>query len=180
MSLSDLVDFPTRSMRTTRLVSCLLLVGLLGITAHPAAAQISIPPQSFEEVVATAQEEQTPILVEIYASWCPYCQRMQNTVYSHSTVQEYLDDNFTYVRLNSDTTGGNHTYANRTLTTSQLASVLGARGVPTTVFMKPDGTPIARQPGFIKRPTFLTMIRFVGSGAYEDQSYKEFARQQSK
>jgi thioredoxin-related protein len=105
---------------------------------------------------------------------------MQNTVYSHDTVQEYLDENFTYVRLNSDTTGGNHQYADRTFTTSQLASALGSRGVPTTVFMKPDGTPIARQPGFIKRPTFLTMIRFIGSGAYEDQSYKEYASQQSK
>lgn len=169
-------------MPLRRLRPALLLTGFLSclLGTSPVAAQMTIPPQSFEEVVATAEEQQTPILVEIYTSWCPYCQRMQETVYSHSSVQEYLDDNFTYVRLNSDTTGGQHRYADRTFTTSQLATALGAEGVPTTVFLQPDGTPIARQPGFIERPTFLTMIRFVGSGAYENQSYKEFANQTSR
>jgi thioredoxin-related protein len=99
---------------------------------------------------------------------------MQEEVYSHSTVREYIGENFTYVRLNSDTTAGSHQYRDRTLTTKELASVLGAKGVPTTTFLKPDGTPIARQPGFVKRPTFLKMIRYIGSGSYQQQSFQEF------
>lgn len=128
----------------------------------------------------TAQADETPILIEIYAPWCPYCQRMQDEVYSHPDVRKYLNSHFTYVRLNSDTTAGRHRYRDRTFSNKQLASALGARGVPLTVFMKADGTPIARQPGFINRPTFLTMLRFIGSGAYETQDYQEFANQSSE
>lgn len=168
-------------MRPVHLVALLLLAGLLNIgLSSPTRAQMTIPPQTLEDVVDAATANSTPILIEIYASWCPYCQRMQETVYADSTVRQYLNQHFTYVRLNSDTTGGRHQFQGRTLSTSQLASALGARGVPTTVFMKADGTPIARQPGFVERPTFLTMLRYVGSGAYRNQDFKTFAEQQSR
>lgn len=162
-------------MRTSRFAGLIVLGLLGGLLVHSAQAQMSIPPRSFQDVVDRAQSRQTPILVEVYASWCPYCQRMQAEVYSDSTVKRYLDDHFTYVRLNSDTTGGQHQLNGRTVSTKELASMFGGRGVPTTVFLKSDGSPIAHQPGFIERPTFLTMIRFVGSGAYRNQSFQEFA-----
>jgi thioredoxin-related protein len=169
-------------MRFPRLLAIILAVGLLGSGGLPGAAhaQMKIPPQSFEDVIAEAQAQDNPILVEIYAPWCPYCQRMQADVYADETVREYLDETFTYVRLNSDTTAGTHRYRNRTLSTRQLASVLGAKGVPTTTFLKPDGSPIARQPGFIERPQFLNIIRYVGSGAYEKKSFREFTNERSE
>jgi thioredoxin-related protein len=168
-------------MRFPRLLAILVAVGLLGgVLPGSAHAQMKVPPQSFEDVVAEAQAQDKPILVEIYAPWCPYCQRMQETVYANETVREYLDETFTYVRLNSDTTAGTHQYRDRTLSTRQLASALGAKGVPTTTFLKPDGSPIARQPGFIKRPQFLKIIRYVGSGAYENESFQEFTSERSE
>ncbi len=161
------------------------LVSILGLMIFvgpfpPAHAQMEIPPRSFEESIEQAQADETPLLVEIYAPWCPYCQRMQDEVFSDASVREYLDENFTYVRLNSDTTAGTHQYAERTLSTKELASVLGAQGVPTTVFLEPDGTPIARQPGFIKRPTFLKILRYVGSEAYRHQSFQAFTSARSE
>ena len=169
-------------MRSLHTLAFVLAVGLIGDVGGsvPAHAQINVPPESFEDVIAEAQAQNKPILVEIYAPWCPYCQRMQEEVYSNETVREYLDETFTYVRLNSDTTAGTHQYRDRTLSTKELASVLGARGVPTTTFLNPDGSPIARQPGFIERPQFLNIIRYVGSGAYEDQSFQAFTNEQSK
>jgi thioredoxin-related protein len=164
-------------MSLPRRVALAVLLGLLGTTSllTAAHAQLRVPPRSFEGILDEAQAQNKPILVEIYAPWCPYCQRMQETVYSDTTVRAYIDDHFTYVRLNSDTTSGTHRYRDRTLSTKQLAAVLGAKGVPTTTFLKPDGTPIARQPGFIKRPTFLKIIRYIGSGSYQQQSFQEFA-----
>ena len=52
--------------------------------------------------------------------------------------------------------------------------------MPTTVFMTPEGTPIAKQPGYIKRPMFLTMLRYFGSGAYEEQGFEAFRNQASE
>ncbi|WP_259103169.1 thioredoxin family protein [Salinibacter ruber] len=113
-------------------------------------------------------------------TWCPYCQRMQENVYADAEVRSYLDRRFTYARLNRDTTGGAHRFNGRTLSSKELGMALGARGVPTTVFMKPDGTPIAKQPGYIKRPVFLQMLRYFGSGAYEEQSFEAFRAQASE
>lgn len=167
-------------MHTPRALGLLLLLSLLAASGPaPAWGQMELPPRAMEAVVDRAEAQDKPILVEIYTSWCPYCQRMQETVYADSTVRAYLDRHFTYARLNSDTTAGTHQFADRTLSSKELASVLGARGVPTTVFLEPDGTPIARQPGFIKRPQFLQMIRYVGSGAYEDQSFSAYRNQSS-
>ena len=167
-------------MHLLRLLSAVLLVCVLtGGGPAPAWAQLEMPPRTMGEVVERAEAQDTPILLEIYAPCCPYCQRMQETVYADSTVRAYLDRHFTYARLNSDTTAGTHQYATRALSSKQLASALGARGVPTTVFRMPGVTPIARQPGLIKRPQFLQMIRYVGSGAYEEQRFSTFRDQSS-
>lgn len=154
----------------------LLLLGLLGLALLPGSsqAQMEVPPHSFEQALDKAQAEDRPILVEIYAPWCPWCQRMQDEVYADSTVQSYLSSEFLYVRLNSDADEGTHQFRSRTLSTSELASTLGAQGVPTTVFLTADGTPIGRQPGFIDRSTFLRLIRYVGSDAYRNQSFDTF------
>lgn len=157
-----------------RILGVLLVCALMGGGPRPAWAQLEMPPRTMGEVLEQAEAQATPILLEIYAPWCPYCQRMQETVYADSTVRAYLDRHFTYARLHSDTTAGTHRYANRALSSKQLASALGARGVPTTVFLTPDGSPIARQPGLIQRPQFLQMIRYVGSGAYQEQSFSTF------
>ena len=158
----------------------LAAVLLLAVAVGTAHAQIKMPPRSLGEVIEQAEAEGTPILLEIYTPWCPYCQRMQKTVYSDSTVRSVLDRQFTYARLNRDTTAGNHQFNGRTLSSKQLGFALGARGVPTTAFLKADGTPIASQPGFIKRDTFLQLIRYVGSGAYENKSFEAFRTQSSK
>lgn len=155
------------------LLSTLAFLLVAGAFA-PAHAQMNLPPDSFEDVVERAENRDTPILLEIYTSWCPYCQRMQETVYADSTVRSYLSETFTYARLNRDTTAGTHQFDGRTFTTRELAQAFGARGVPTTVFLESDGTVIAHQPGFIKRSVFLDMIRFVGSDAYRQQNFQEY------
>ena len=167
---------PSSFLRLFVLSAVLLLAVVVG-TAH---AQMEMPPRSLGDVIGQAEAEGTPILLEIYAPWCPYCQRMQEEVYADTEVRSYLDRQFTYARLNRDTTAGTHQFDGRTLSSKQLGLALGARGVPTTVFMTPDGTPIARQPGYIKRPIFLQMLRYFGSGAYEEQSFEAFRAQASE
>lgn len=161
-----------------RLVLPVFLLLLGG--AETAFGQMEMPPRTLGEVIARAEAQGTPILLEIYAPWCPYCQRMQENVYADAEVRSYLDRRFTYARLNRDTTGGAHQLDGRTLSSKELGMALGARGVPTTVFMNPDGTPIAKQPGYIKRPIFLQMLRYFGSGAYEEQSFEAFREQASE
>jgi len=105
-------------MKTLRLATLALALSLVGpLLSGPAHAQLSIPPTDFQTVVDRAEAADTPILVEVYTSWCPYCERMQEEVYADETVKEYLESNFTYVRLNSDTTGNTtHRFDGRSVT----------------------------------------------------------------
>lgn len=163
------------------LVAWVLVVAWAALVGGPQAhAQHELPPTSLQSVVDTASVQGTPILVEIYAPWCPWCQRMQKEVYGHGDVKSYLREHFTYARLNGDTEEGQHRLDEQTLTSSQLASALGARGYPTTVFLRPDGTPIGTLPGFIDRSTFLQVLEYVGSDAYEAQSFQTFVSSQAK
>ncbi len=165
-----------------RPAAVLTLVVLLSAFAAPALslAQQELPPTSLNAVVDTATAQNTPILVEVYAPWCPWCQRMQKEVYGNEAVKSYLDEHFTYARLNGDTEEGTHKIDGRTLNSSQLASALGTRGFPTTVFLRPDGTPIGTLPGFIDRSTFLQVLQYVGSDAYQKQSFEKFMTSQAK
>jgi len=165
-----------------RPATALALAVLLGAFVAPTSsvAQQELPPMSLNAVVDTASAQNTPILVEIYAPWCPWCQRMQKQVYGSTPVKSYLDEHFTYARLNGDTEEGAHQLGGRTLNSSQLASALGARGFPTTVFLRPDGTPIGTLPGFIDRSTFLQVLQYVGSNAYQKQSFQKFMSSQAK
>ena len=51
---------------------------------------MEMPPRTLGEVIARAEAQGTPILLEIYAPWCPYCQRMQENVYADAEVRSYL------------------------------------------------------------------------------------------
>lgn len=154
---------------------------LLSTASIPHAfAQKEMPPESLQSVIETAAEQDTPILVEIYAPWCPWCRRMQKEVYGNKEVKSYLKKHFTYARLNGDVEKGQHQFEDQTLNSSQLASTLGARGYPTTVFLRPDGTSIGVLPGFIDRSTFLQVLQYVGSDAYEQQSFQKFVANQAK
>lgn len=133
-----------------------------------------------EAVLDTAQVEETPVLVEIYAPWCPWCERMQKEVYANAEIRSYLDEHFTYVRLNGDTNEGRHVLRGDSLTSSQLAATLGARGYPTTVFLRPDGRMIGTLPGFVDAPTFIRVLEYVGTDAYQTQSFQTFMAQQAK
>jgi len=152
----------------------LLLILTGGIAAFPVSAQIDLPPRSFDEVVAKAQADGTPILLEIYRPSCPYCKRMEEKVYADSTIRSYLSRHFTYARLNSATSTGSHRYANRLFSSSELATAFGTETVPNTVFFQADGTPIVRQPGYIDRSTFLHLLRYIESNAYETQGFSAF------
>lgn len=145
--------------------------GARGDGADAAVAPDLPPSVSFAEAMAAGDKK---ILVEIYATWCPYCQRMQREVYSDPTVKAYLRAHFAYVRLEGDAEGGQHAYQGGTLTTKQLAQALGLRGFPTTAFLLPDGQQITFLPGFVDAPTFLTVMRYIATDAYQEQSFEAF------
>lgn len=129
---------------------------------------------TFDEAVAAASKSGKPILIDIYTPWCGWCRKMQKEVYGNATLVAYVKEHFEYGRLNIDDSETQHDFMNYELTSQELGSALGARGTPTTVFLEQDGTYITRLDGYWALEPFGKAIRFIGSGAYQNQKYEEY------
>ena len=52
---------------------------------------------------------------------------------------------------------------------------LGASGTPTTVFLDSDGSYVTRLPGYHPADRFLEVLRFIGTEAYREMTFEEYA-----
>lgn len=149
------------------------LLFLVLLSAEGVTAQDSIEWVSVEEALERAEEEEKLILIDVFAPWCPYCQRMQEEVYPDSHVEEAIDTYFLPVRISVESEDPVR-FMNREFTQAEFARALRYQNVPTTYFMNARGEVVGQQPGYLPEEVFTSLLRYVGSGAYETQSFEEF------
>jgi thioredoxin-related protein len=161
----------------TRLLS--LAAALL--LALPAQAQTdaSIIPDdapawlSMEDAISTAQADGKLIVVHTYASWCGWCAKLDNEVYTDDAVQAYLAEHFTATRVDLEGEASVQ-FFEHAVSMSGLGHAFGVTGTPTTVFVDTNGELITKLPGYADAETFLYALRYVRTGAYETTSFRQF------
>lgn len=131
--------------------------------------------RSFQDGLSSSKATSTKLLVDVYAPWCGWCSRLQADVYTTSEIRSYVNEHFTVARLNIDEMDDTLSFKGYTLSSAELAMGLGASGTPTTVFLDADGDYITRLPGYLGPEDFLTVLRFIATDAYRNQSFEEFA-----
>lgn len=132
-------------------------------------------PVTLEEALERAAGEGKKILIDVYAEWCPYCQRMHSNVYTSDEVITAISDHFIWVKINVES-AEKVSYFETEMSESQFASALENKSVPTTYFLNSEGAVIGSQPGFIESDLFAKLLNFVGSDAYLSQSFEEYSR----
>lgn len=149
--------------------------GAAGVRAQDASVPAEgLEWKAFEEAVTQSEEQGKKLLVDVYAAWCPWCQRLQREVYTDESVQAYVRDYFVLTRLDAENTEDSLSFRDYTLTPSEMAAGLGASGFPTTVFMDEEGRYITRLPGFMAAPEFLEVLTYIGSDAFVDFTFEEY------
>ena len=128
----------------------------------------------FGEALNAAEVSGRPVMVDVYASWCPWCQKLQREVYAEENVREYLIDNFETARLNIEDKELVIEFKGYELTSSELAAGLGAEGTPTIVFLTSKGDYITRVPGFIDAGEFNHVLRYISSDSYRSESFQDY------
>jgi thioredoxin-related protein len=153
------------------------LLAFLVLTCNSATGQqTETEPVSLEEALKLAPETGKKILVDVYAEWCPYCQRMHSDVYKNEEVVDAISNHFIWVKINVESENMVN-YLGNEMTEAQFARALDNESIPTTYFLNHEGSILGLQPGYIESETFSKLLNFVGSDAFLNQSFQEYSSQ---
>jgi len=100
------------------------------------------------ESLVKAREESRPVFIDFYADWCVPCHELDAKTYSNPEVVRLARR---FVMLKADLTAGDDPAVKILMERYRI------RGVPTLVFLRPDGGEMTslRETGFVTAGTFL-------------------------
>ena len=127
-----------------------ILTGFLFPLTMPKAS-LAWEAYSPEKLVA-AKASGKPVIMDFYADWCIPCHELDQFTYSNEQVIQALHD---FVKLKVDLTNPDSPAA------LPLVKRFNLAGVPTVIFLGPDGNEIveARVSGFVPPEEFIATIR---------------------
>ncbi|UCC68440.1 MAG: thioredoxin family protein [Armatimonadota bacterium] len=102
----------------------------------------------YQAALALAKEQNKPLMVDVFATWCKPCQMLDEEVFSRPDVAE-SSQNFVCVKLDGDKN-------------PDLREKLGVTGYPTVVFLSPDGRALRRSRGLVP---YSVMLREMAAAA---------------
>jgi thiol:disulfide interchange protein len=91
------------------------------------------------EVIKKSASENKYIFVDLYASWCPSCKRLQRRTFKNNDVAAFYNKNFINVSLDVEKGEG-----------PSMAASLNVRATPTLLIFSPDGTPVLKSVGYLE------------------------------
>jgi thioredoxin-related protein len=128
---------------------------------------------SFNDGLATAKKSKKKVLVDVYTDWCGWCKKMDASTYADGEIMMYLKENYVVVKLNAESTK-KLTYNTTSYTEQELAAAFGITGYPTTLFLKSNGDPITKLPGYAPAPAFKKILSFIGEDHYLTEKFDDY------
>lgn len=127
------------------LVSFVLLIFLLACSKTDKSTESHSEPvstvqfkkTSFSETLAEAKQENKMILMDVYATWCVPCQKLDKTVFSDNEMGEFINSKFVSLKVDGEKGEG-----------PELMEKFGVPGYPTIILFTEDGEEIDRLVGF--------------------------------
>lgn len=150
---------------------------------HSARGQEQVVWYPMQKAQKLAKKNNKKVLIYAGASWCGYCQKMDQEVFPRQRVIDSLNAYFYGVRLNIESQRP-IIFNGEQMSAFQFARKHRVRATPTFFFLSSDGTIIGAQPGFMPADTFSQLLGYIGSGAYKKMEFgaylKKFVEEDSK
>jgi thioredoxin-related protein len=135
-----------------------------------------------EQAAGKLQQEQRPVLIDLYTSWCGWCKVMDKKTYSNGKVAAYLGEKFYSVRVDAETheviawQGRTFGYSPQ-YRSNEFAMYLthGRLEFPTTIIIPPGEEPQAI-PGYMEPGELEAVVKYFGDGAYKTQGFDVYMK----
>tara|TARA_R110000868_G_scaffold15698_27_gene71692 strand:- start:204 stop:707 length:504 start_codon:yes stop_codon:yes gene_type:complete len=86
---------------------------------------------ALDEKLAEAKRQKKPVMIEFFATWCPYCKKVDQNVLSDAAIQASMKD-FTTIRVD---------ISEQSFELAQMMETYRVYGVPMLVFFDKEGRP---------------------------------------
>jgi len=126
----------------------LAMVALVVFTGTAFAEEVQwLEGQTWDEIIAMAQEQDTQIVIDFYATWCGPCKMLDNQVYNVPDVVQTMSS---LVNFKVDVDKEEY---------KELTKLFKISAMPTVVVCRKDGSEIDRFLGFRPAPIFLSTLK---------------------
>lgn len=94
-------------MKNICVILAILLLNLTGAFAQLTVkgvptTQVKIHWMSMEEALAKSADEPRKIIVDVYTSWCKWCDKMEEVTFSDPKIAQFINDNFYAVKFDAE------------------------------------------------------------------------------
>jgi len=141
---------------------------------------------SFEKSIEKQKTIPKKMMVEVYASWCKYCKKMNDSTFTNPAIIQYINEHFYAVKLNGESKDTIH-YKNKIYTNPNPAGensnneivfelTKTANPYPTIVFFDEQLNVIYTSNGYMNASRFEPILHWIGEGNYLTISLDEYLR----
>src|SRR5436190_9249612 len=126
-------------MKKQFLILSIFLLPILGFSQG-----IEFEQGTWNEVLEKAKQNNKPIFIDIYTSWCGPCKKMSRDIFPLSEVGEAYNYDFICYQVDAEKGDG-----------IEIAKKYEVNSYPTYLFIKPDETVFSRSAGSMEKEKFI-------------------------
>lgn len=148
--------------------------------ASKATNSSSIEWVSLDKGLQVAEAENKMILVDITASWCGWCKRMDKETFTDTSIISLINRSYVPVKLWGDSENMLEIEGYKISEKDLAASQFAVTGYPTFVFLCPDARGIFKAPGYRGSSDFRQLLTAVSEFDCDSAKASDDAEQQKK
>lgn len=122
---------------------------LMGASALMASAQTEFRHITFEQALEASQQENKPVFIDFYTTWCGPCKMMSNKVFPQQEVGDFMNKTFVSIKLDAEAEG------------QELAKKYEVKAYPTYVIVNAQGDKVASFSGAMEGEKFIDKVQSV-------------------
>ena len=126
-----------------------------------------------------SRQEKKIMLTYIYSTGCGWCRRFWRTTLTNPEVEKMIAEHFVATKINLSS-NKKVELNGKLFSERQIGAMFAVRGTPTTIFISPSDTILAKLPGYMPAEQFKIVLKYFGEGWYKDMSYQEFLESERK